>query len=63
MLGFQDRIGGSEVKNTEFIDLRNMMESARLFEMDCYGDKFTWYNKHTEGAIFSCIDRVIGNLE
>lgn len=60
VLGFQDRIGGTEVREAKFIYLWDMMESSRLFEMDCKGDKFTWYNKHSEGAIYSCSDKVIG---
>ncbi|XP_058750195.1 uncharacterized protein LOC131623214 [Vicia villosa] len=62
VLGFHERIGRNEVKEAEFSDLREMMVATGLFEVDCIDDKFTWYNKHAEGAIYSCIDRVIGNL-
>lgn len=39
------------------------MKEAGLFDIDRQGDKFTWFNKHSQDPIHSCIDRVIGNLE
>ncbi|XP_058734051.1 uncharacterized protein LOC131605747 [Vicia villosa] len=63
VLGMQDRIGGRAVQEQEFKDLRDMMENERLFEIESKGERFTWYNKHTEDPIYSCIDRVIGNME
>ncbi|XP_058776932.1 uncharacterized protein LOC131651274 [Vicia villosa] len=61
--GVQDRIGGKEVKEHEFKDLRDMMEETGLFDIERQGDKFTWFNKHTQDPIYSCIDRVLGNIE
>ncbi|XP_058725687.1 uncharacterized protein LOC131596982 [Vicia villosa] len=63
VLGMQDRIGGRAVQELEFRDLRDMMENEGLFEIESIGERFTWYNKHTKDPIYSCIDRVIGNME
>ncbi|XP_058740946.1 uncharacterized protein LOC131613279 [Vicia villosa] len=40
-----------------------MMDENGLFEIDSKGEKFTWFNKHSQDPIHSCIDRVLGNLE
>lgn len=56
VLGIQDRIGGKYVQEYEFVDLRKMMENARLFEVESGGDKYTQFNNHTEGPIYSRID-------
>lgn len=29
------------------------MDSNRLFAVDNLGEKYTWWNKHIDGAIFS----------
>jgi hypothetical protein len=59
----RDRIGGREVTEAEFVDMRNMMEICEIDEMDSVGDYFTWTNKHTVGTIYSRIDRILGNLD
>lgn len=56
VLGIQDRIGGKHVQDYEFVDLRKIMENARLFEVESGGDKYTRFNNHTEGPIYSRID-------
>lgn len=56
-------MGGKEVKETEYRELRYMMDVTELYEVDTQGEKLTWFNKHTKDPIYSCIDRVIGNLE
>ncbi|KAK2357148.1 hypothetical protein QL285_094448 [Trifolium repens] len=40
-----------------------MMNTAGLSEMDSIGAYYTWSNKHTDGTIYSKIDRVIGNVD
>jgi hypothetical protein len=58
-----DRIGGRLVHESEYSDLVSMMQQANLSEMDNIGDYFTWYNKHAAGAIYSRIDRILGNVD
>lgn len=58
-----DRIGGKEVQESEYADLNTMMEKLDMVEKDTIGDHFTWFNKHVHGAIYSRIDRCIGNLD
>lgn len=58
-----DRIGGREMTDSEFVDMKNMMEKCEVAEMDSERDYYIGSNKHSEGAIYSRIDRVLGNLE
>ncbi|CAK8531629.1 unnamed protein product [Lathyrus sativus] len=57
-----DRISGKDVVEGEYTDLTNMMENMGLYEKDSVGDHFTWFNNHDHEAIYSIIDRVIGNM-
>ena len=63
VLNIEDRAGGKDVQETEFVDLRRMMDNIGMFDVERKGDRYTWFNKHTEGAIYSCIDRVLTNIE
>lgn len=63
VLNIEDRAGGKDVQETEFVDLRRMMDNIGMFDVERKGDRYTWFNKHTEGAIYSCIDRVLANIE
>ena len=63
VLNIEDRAGGKDVQETEFADLRRMMDNIGMFDVERKGDRYTWFNKHTEGAIYSCIDRVLTNIE
>lgn len=63
VLNIEDRAGGKDVQETEFADLRRMMDNIGMFDVERKGDRYTWFNKHTEGAIYSCIDRVLANIE
>ncbi|XP_058752429.1 uncharacterized protein LOC131625599 [Vicia villosa] len=58
-----DKIGGRLVKEYEYSYLIKMMEKNGLYEMESKGDKYTWFNNHVDGAIYSRIDRVIANVE
>lgn len=49
----EEKIGGKEVRENEFRDLREMMEEAGLFDIERQGDKFTWFNKHSQDPIYS----------
>lgn len=59
----QDRIGGNHVTEVEFRDLVNVMGKTDLIEKHSVGDHYTWFNKHSNGPIYSRIDRVVGNME
>ncbi|XP_058776279.1 uncharacterized protein LOC131650591 [Vicia villosa] len=61
VLTYKDRIGGNRVALNEYADLVDMMEKNGLFEAETKGSHFTWSNKHSFGAIYSRIDRLIGN--
>lgn len=63
MLGVHDRIGGKEVREAEFRDLRHLTDENGLFEIDSQREKFTWFNKHSHDPIYPCIDRVLGNMD
>jgi hypothetical protein len=63
VLKARDRVSGKIVHESEYTDLTSMMNIAGLSEMDSMGDYFTWSNKHTDGTIYSKIDRVIGNVD
>lgn len=58
-----DRVGGNLVTEREYVDLRNLMDHAGLFEKDSTGEYFTWTNKHSIGTIYSKIDHVLGNID
>jgi hypothetical protein len=58
-----DRIGGRIVTESEYRDLKTMMDTTCLYEMDNSGDHYTWSNKQSNCAIYSRIDRVIGNID
>ncbi|CAL5212160.1 unnamed protein product [Lathyrus oleraceus] len=58
-----DRIGGRKVTEVEHRDLTNLMEDAGLHEMDSRGQHFTWSNNQGENAIYSRIDRLLGNTD
>lgn len=47
-----DRVGGNLVTEREYVDLRNLMDHAGLFEKDSTGEYFTWTNKHSIGTIY-----------
>jgi hypothetical protein len=63
VLKSQHRIGGRIVMEAEYSDLSTMMNTTSLYEMDSMGDHYTWSNKQRDCAIYSRIDRVIGNLD
>ncbi|XP_058746338.1 uncharacterized protein LOC131619235 [Vicia villosa] len=63
VLTSQDRIGGNNVTEAEYKDLANMMQITGLFEARTAGSHFTWSNKQTKNAIYSRIDRLIGNVQ
>ncbi|XP_058756860.1 uncharacterized protein LOC131630081 [Vicia villosa] len=63
VLSTRDRIGGRDVMEAEFADLRQMMDDCGLAEMDSEGEFYTWFNKHSDDPIYSRIDRIIGNIE
>lgn len=58
-----DRIGGRKVTEAEHRDLTNLMKDAGLHEMDIRGQHFTWSNNQGENAIYSRIDRLLGNTD
>ncbi|XP_058722236.1 uncharacterized protein LOC131594157 [Vicia villosa] len=58
-----DKIGGRQVQEHEYKDLCSMMERTGLYEMDSTGDHFTWTNKQRDNAIYSRIDRILGNID
>eukprot|EP00256_Glycine_max_P036920 XP_006584238.1 uncharacterized protein LOC102664824 [Glycine max] len=62
VLKAEDRIGGRDVTESEYVDLREMMSRVGLYEMDTCGDFFTWTNKQADNTIYSRIDRFLGNL-
>jgi hypothetical protein len=47
----------------EYSDLSTMMNTTSLYEMDSRGDHYTGSNKQRNCAIYSRIDRVIGNID
>lgn len=47
----------------EYKALADMIQRNSLFEAPTKGCHYTWTNKHTTGAIYSIIDRLIGNLQ
>lgn len=59
----RDKIGGRDVTDAEFVDMRNMIDHCEIDEVDSVGDYFTWTNMHTIGAIYSRIDIILGNLD
>ncbi|CAK8576024.1 unnamed protein product [Lathyrus sativus] len=59
----EDRIGGNDVTEQEYIDLTEMMSNTCLYEKDSGGDYFTWSNKQGDNAIYSRIDHVLCNVE
>ncbi|XP_058722962.1 uncharacterized protein LOC131594771 [Vicia villosa] len=61
VLTCQDRIGGNPVTLNEYKDLAEMMQRSGLYEAASRGCHYTWSNKHLTGAIYSRIDRLIGN--
>jgi hypothetical protein len=63
VLKSQHRIGGRIVMEAEYSDLSTMMNTTSLYEMDSRGEHYTWSNKQRDCAIYSRIDRVIGNLD
>lgn len=38
------------MQEKEYVDLAEMMQNTRLFELDGRGDYHTWSNKHIEGC-------------
>ncbi|PNX83937.1 hypothetical protein L195_g039987 [Trifolium pratense] len=63
VLTVADRAGGIPVQPAEFYDLDCMMDEIGLYEHDTRGSHFTWSNKHTNGVIYTRIDRAICNRE
>ncbi|XP_058738371.1 uncharacterized protein LOC131610432 [Vicia villosa] len=62
VLSTQDICGGSLVREWEFSNLREMMANSDMFKIDSKGDRFTWFNKHADGVIYTRIDRAITNM-
>lgn len=62
MLKNHDRLGGTSVNVSEFMDLANMMERTELYDMDSKWDEFTWPNKQQENPSYTRIDRVMANV-
>jgi hypothetical protein len=63
VLTVADRAGGKPVQPAEFYDLDCMMDEIGLYEHDTRGSHFTWSSRHTNGVIYSRIDRAICNRE
>ncbi|XP_058751689.1 uncharacterized protein LOC131624791 [Vicia villosa] len=63
VLKLHDRIGGNDVHRAEYIDLEEMMSNIGLYEHATRGSYYTWSNKHSQGTIYSRIDRAICNGE
>lgn len=63
VIKIEDMIGGNMVTEKEVIDLVNLMSNTELYEMESNGDCFTWSNRQGENAIYSRIDRILGNAE
>jgi hypothetical protein len=63
VLTVADRAGGTPIQPAEFYDLDCMMTEIGLYEHDTRGIHFTWSNRHTNGGIYSRIDRAICNKE
>lgn len=63
VLQSQDITSGNLVHEAEHIDLVNMIDKTGLLEKVGVGDHFTWFNKQTNGSIYSIIIRVIVNME
>ncbi|CAK8578896.1 unnamed protein product [Lathyrus sativus] len=59
----EDKIGGNDVTEHEYIDLIEMMSKTGLYEKDSGGDYFTWSNKQGDNSIYSRIDHVLCNVE
>lgn len=55
-------MGRKVVKEVEFSDLSSMVDNVGLFEVESKGDIYTWFNKQTKGAIYSRIEKFIGNM-
>lgn len=62
VLQAQDIIGGNNVYECEYTYLVEMMEKTYLFEKESICDHFTWYNKQSDGIIYSRIGRVTSNM-
>lgn len=63
VLKIQDKFGGRIVTEGEYSDLSKMMDIIGLYEMGSVRYHYTWSNKQSGYAIYSRIDRVIGNLD
>ncbi|XP_058763211.1 uncharacterized protein LOC131636618 [Vicia villosa] len=61
VLTCKDRIGGNPVAINEYKDLMDMMMKNGLYEAPTKGSYYIWSNKHSNGAIYSRIDRLVGN--
>lgn len=47
----------------EYIDITNMMTNIGMYEMENSVYYYTWSNNHVACAIYSSIDRVLGNMD
>ncbi|CAK8574006.1 unnamed protein product [Lathyrus sativus] len=63
VLKTEDRIGGNDVTEHEYIDLIEMMSKTGLYAKESAGDYSTWSNKQGDNAIYSRIDHVLCNVE
>lgn len=63
VLRVEDIIGGNMVQDIEYVDLECMMERLELNEHDTIGNHYTWSNKHSNGLIYSRIDKALRNKE
>lgn len=63
VLNVAERIDGKYILAAEFSDLEEMMEEICLHEHETRGSHYTWSNKHTNGMIYSRIDRAICNKD
>ncbi|CAK8566523.1 unnamed protein product [Lathyrus sativus] len=63
VLTVDDRVGGCPVHEVEYQDLDMMMRMkiTGLFEHNTTEKHYTWSKNHTNGAIYSRIDRAICN--
>lgn len=63
VLHVTDRIGGNPIQAYEYADLESMMTTSGLSELPMTGHEYTRCNKHTQGVIYSKIDRALGNMD
>lgn len=62
ILNSQERVGGSQVRPSHFVDFHDCIEVVGLFDMRFTGSYLTWINRQ-EHRISSKLDRVLVNAE